>query len=328
MASDIEVHNISKVFEYYKRETGMKNSIRNFWHRERLYKEAVHDLSFSVERGEICAMLGPNGAGKTTMVKLLSGILFPTAGTACVRGFVPWERKNEYKKKIAVVMAQKQQLLWDLPAGESILLNKYIYEMSDEEYRRNLEELLEVFDMKQMLGVQVRRLSLGERMRFELIASLIHRPEIVYLDEPTIGLDLIAQQEMRQMIRKYNESSGATIILTSHYMKDVVDLCKHAVIINHGEKVFDGSLAELAHSERRKVAFRVDAPLDFKKYDVYGTLTSEGGQHYTLETTEEMLQPFLAEIIGNYRLQDFSVQEEEIEQKIIELYRDTGGTGV
>lgn len=326
MISDIDVQNISKVFEYYKREAGMKNSIKNFLHRERLYKEALRDLSFTVERGEICAMLGPNGAGKTTMIKLLSGILYPTAGTVRVKGFIPWERKNEYKKKIAVVMAQKQQLLWDLPASESILLNKYIYELSDDEYHRNLDELLEVFDMRQLLGVQVRRLSLGERMRFELIASFIHRPEIVYLDEPTIGLDLIAQQDMRQMIRKYNESSGATIILTSHYMKDVLDLCKHAVIINHGEKVFDGSLTELTHSERKRVSFRVDTPLETSQYNVYGKLTSEGGQRYLLETTEEMLQPFLEKIVGSYRLQDFSVQEEEIEQKIMEIYRDAGRT--
>lgn len=324
MSVDIEVRHLSKTFEYYQREAGMKNSVKSFFHREKLYKEAVRDLSFTVEKGEICAMLGPNGAGKTTTVKLLSGIIFPTSGTASVRGYVPWERKNEYKKKIAVVMAQKQQLLWDLPASESILLNKYIYELSDAEYKRNLEELLEIFDIKHLLGVQVRRLSLGERMKFELIASLIHRPEIVYLDEPTIGLDLIAQQDMRQMIRGYNESSGATIILTSHYMKDVMDLCKRAVIINHGEKVFDGSLAELAHSEQRKVTFRVDAPLEPAKYAAYGVLTPEGGHRYTLETTEEKLQPFLAEVIGDYRLQDFSVQEEEIEQKIIEIYRNTG----
>ena len=197
----IRVDNLSKSFSYYKKEIGLKSSFKNLLHREKLTRDAVRGISFELQEGEIVGFLGPNGAGKTTSLKMLSGILFPTGGTASVMGYVPWERKKEFKKSFSIVMGQKSQLWWDLPANESLHLNKYIYEIPDRDYSRTLEELSELLDVKDLLKVQVRRLSLGERMKMELIASLIHKPKVMFLDEPTIGLDIVSQKRIREFIR-------------------------------------------------------------------------------------------------------------------------------
>lgn len=188
----IKVEHLSKEFSYYKKGTGLQGSLKNLFHREILTKEAVKDVSFTVEKGEIVGLLGPNGAGKTTTLKMLSGILFPTAGNAEIDGFIPWERKNEFKRRFSIVMGQKNQLWWDLPASDSFYLNKCIFDVDDAAYRKTVEELSELLDVRELMNVQVRRLSLGERMKMEILAALIHRPEILFLDEPTIGLDIIS----------------------------------------------------------------------------------------------------------------------------------------
>ena len=189
----IRVEHLKKEFEYYKKGTGLQGSLHNLFHREMLKKEAVKDISFSVERGEMIGLLGPNGAGKTTTLKMLSGILFPTAGEVEIDGYIPWERKNAFKRRFSIVMGQKNQLWWDLPASDSFYLNKCIFDVPDGEYRRTVEELSELLDVKDLMNVQVRRLSLGERMKMEILAALIHRPDILFLDEPTIGLDILSQ---------------------------------------------------------------------------------------------------------------------------------------
>lgn len=249
MKNIITVEHLKKDFTYYKKEDGLKGSLKNVFKREMLTKEAVNDISFSVETGEIVGLLGPNGAGKTTTLKMLSGILCPTSGNIQVDGFTPWERKDEFKRRFAIVMGQKNQLWWDLPAIETFYLNKCIYDVPDDVYKKRVEELSDLLEVKELLQIQARRLSLGERMKMEILAALIHDPDILFLDEPTIGLDIISQQKIREFLKVINEEKKTTIILTSHYMGDVEALCKRAVIINHGKLVFDGKLDDLNVTE-------------------------------------------------------------------------------
>lgn len=318
----IEAINIGKVFEFYKKEEGIKSSFKNLFHREKLQKEAVKDLSFRIKEGEIVGLLGPNGAGKTTTMKLLSGIIFPTEGDAKVLGFTPWKREKNFKRQISIIMAQKNQLLWDLPASESIRLNGYIYEVKKQEYQRNLEELVEMFGVKELMSVQVRRLSLGERMKFEIISSLIHKPKVVFLDEPTIGLDLIAQKDMWEFIRNYNEENKATIVLTSHYMQDIEKLCKRAIIINKGMKVYDGDLSAIKNEERKLISFFMKKEkFDADGLEMYSTLRSEDRGRLTVEVSKENIKEYLQMLINKYDITDFLVEEIPIEEKILNIYQ-------
>jgi ABC-2 type transport system ATP-binding protein len=245
----IKVENLKKHYDYYQKDQGLKNSLRNVIKRKKLIKEAVNEINFNVEAGEIVGFIGPNGAGKTTTLKILSGILFPTSGSATVGGFTPWERKKAFKMGFSIVMGQKSQLNWDLPAAETFNLNKCIYEVDDASFKKTVGELTELLGVIPLLKTQVRRLSLGERMKMELIAALIHRPKIIFLDEPTIGLDFVSQKTIREFIRGYNEQTGATILLTSHYMNDIESLCKRAIIINEGHIAFDGNLSDIERDE-------------------------------------------------------------------------------
>lgn len=322
----IQSRNISKVFEYYKKEEGVKNSVRNLFHRTKLEKEALKNMDFQIEQGEIVGLLGPNGAGKTTTIKLLSGIIFPTNGTMQVMGFTPWDRKNIFKKQIAVVMAQKNQLWWDLPANESILLNGYIYELSREEYQKNLDELVDMFGVRNLLSVQVRRLSLGERMKFEIISSLIHKPKVIFLDEPTIGLDLIAQRDMRNFIRTYNQQNNATIILTSHYMEDIEQLCKRTIIINHGEKVYDGLLADMKDHSNKILSFHPEEKvIDYESLKKWGNIKKIENKKVFLEVRKQKVKYCLQEIIEKYDIMDFSVEDVPIEDNIVSIYKQEKG---
>lgn len=322
----IQSRNISKVFEYYKKEEGIKNSVRNLFHRTKLEKEALKNMDFQIEQGEIVGLLGPNGAGKTTTIKLLSGIIFPTNGTMQVMGFTPWDRKNIFKKQIAVVMAQKNQLWWDLPANESILLNGYIYELSREEYQKNLDELVDMFGVRNLLSVQVRRLSLGERMKFEIISSLIHKPKVIFLDEPTIGLDLIAQRDMRNFIRTYNQQNNATIILTSHYMEDIEQLCKRTIIINHGEKVYDGLLADMKDHSNKILSFHPEEKvIDYESLKKWGNIKKIENKKVFLEVRKQKVKYCLQEIIEKYDIMDFSVEDVPIEDNIVSIYKQEKG---
>jgi ABC-2 type transport system ATP-binding protein len=321
----IEMKEVSKVFEYYKKETGLKNSLKNLFFREKLFKKAVDNFSFQVEEGEILGFLGPNGAGKTTTLKLLSGIIYPTSGEARVMGFVPWKRENEFKRNIAVVMAQKTQLWWDLPANESILLNRYIYDVSEADYKRNLGRLVELFHVEELLSVQVRRLSLGERMKFEIIASLIHNPKVIFLDEPTIGLDVSAQKDMRNFIREYNREYNATIILTSHYMQDIENLCSRVVIINEGAKVYDGFLRDIKKSATRIINFRFASPVsaaEIKNIETMGVMSINSDESCTLEVPDGDVKKVFGLLVEKYDLSDFSIKDQPIENRIMDIYNE------
>ena len=241
----IEIKNLSKTYKVYQKQEGLLASVRGLFHREHREVHAVSDINLTVEEGEFVAFLGPNGAGKTTTLKLLSGVINPDSGTATVLGHVPWERENEYRRKFALVMGQKNQLWWDLPAAESFRLNQHIYRVPKQEFEQTRDALCEMLDVTRLLGQPVRELSLGERMKMELIAALLHQPDVLFLDEPTIGLDVVAQHKIQQFLKSYQQERNNTIILTSHYMKDIEALCKRVVIIANGSIYHDGSLEDI-----------------------------------------------------------------------------------
>lgn len=241
----IQVKSLSKSYEYYRKEAGLKGSLKALFNRQTLFAEAVKEISFNVKEGELVGFLGPNGAGKTTTLKLLSGIIFPSSGEVKVLGYTPSRREKGYQKQFAIVMGQKNQLLLDLPARETFALRGAIYEIPQKQFKRNLEELVEVLGAEDILDIPVRKLSLGQRMKCELISALLHKPKVLLLDEPTIGLDVIAQKNIRDFIKKYNRLHKTTILVTSHYMEDIRQLCKRVIIINLGQVIYDGSLEEL-----------------------------------------------------------------------------------
>ena len=247
----IQVEKLSRTFHVHKKDPGLRGSIRSLFRRETIAKEAVRGVSFAVGEGEIVGLVGANGAGKTTLVKMLAGIIHPTSGDARVLGFRPWERDNRFRRGIALIMGQKAQLWWDLPAADCFLLLKEIYRIPEDQYRGTVAELSEMLTVTKEMNVQIRRLSLGERMKMELIAALLHRPRVVFLDEPTIGLDLSAQRAIRDFILQYRERYRPAMILTSHYMEDIQRLCERILIIRDGAFVYDGPLARVKESYAR-----------------------------------------------------------------------------
>jgi ABC-2 type transport system ATP-binding protein len=236
---------LSKTYHVPEREGGFGAAVRSFFRRHYRDVDAVCEVSFRIGAGEIVGFLGPNGAGKTTTLKMLSGLLHPSAGGAHVLGYQPWERKPDFLRVITLVMGQRNRLSWDIPAADSFLLNQAIYRLDDAQYRSTLAELDELLDLKDIMRKPVRNLSLGERMKCELAAGLLHRPQVLFLDEPTIGLDITAQARIRDFLREYNRRTGATILLTSHYMADVTALCERIIMIHHGKLKYDGSISEL-----------------------------------------------------------------------------------
>ena len=242
----IQVENLSKSFVVHQKEPGLAASVRSLFIRDKVEKHAVREASFEIGEGEIVGLVGPNGAGKTTLVKMLAGIIHPTSGDARVLGYNPWKRDNRLRRQIALIMGQKASLWWDLPAADCFLLLKEIYRIPDDLFRQRLDYLAGSLNITGELHVQIRRLSLGERMKMELIATLLHGPRVVFLDEPTIGLDLSAQRAIREFILKYREEEQPAMILTSHYMEDIERLCRRIILIQHGKLVYDGPLDEVA----------------------------------------------------------------------------------
>jgi len=241
----IKVKNISKSFQTYNRDPGLKGAFKSFFNRQYTDFHALKNINLNIDEGEILGILGENGAGKTTLIKLMVGLLHPTDGTVKVNNYTPWDRKYDFLKMITVVMGQKNQLWWDIPASESFLLNKRIYQIDDAIYNQILDEMVDLLDVKDKLHTQVRRLSLGERMKMEIIASLLHRPKIIMLDEPTLGLDVMSQSKIREFVKYYNEQYNATFIITSHYMNDIDSMCKRVFVMNKGEGLYDGDFSEL-----------------------------------------------------------------------------------
>ena len=254
----ISVSHLSKFYKIHKKEAGFLGSMKSLVKREYFDAKAVDDISFEIEEGELVGFIGPNGAGKTTTLKCLSGLLYPTNGHVSVLDYIPYERNYDYLKKIALVMGQKNQLWWDLPAQESFILNKEIYDIPDNIFNKTLEELSTLLDVKDVLNVQVRKLSLGQRMKCELITALIHSPKVLFLDEPTIGLDVVMQKKLRDFLKEYNKKYKSTIILTSHYMEDVKELCERVIIIDHGKILYDGKLENIVKEYAKNKFLSID----------------------------------------------------------------------
>jgi len=319
----IQVENLRKSFDYYHKEQGLKNSLRNVIKRKKLTKNAVNDISFTVDPGEIVGFIGPNGAGKTTTLKLLAGILFPTSGNALVNGFVPWERKTQFKMGFSIVMGQKTQLNWDLPAMESFNLNKHIYEVEDSEYKKTVGELTDLLGVNDQLKVQVRRLSLGERMKMELIAALIHKPKIILLDEPTIGLDAISQKKIREFIIQYNSQNKATILLTSHYMNDIESLCDRTIVINDGALVYDGQLSGISDmfSQIKLIKLRFSENVGNEKLASFGTVKENDGVSAVLEVHKDKLKASSKAILDSLPVFDLNIEDIPIEDAIALMYQ-------
>lgn len=320
--SMITVDGLCKSFDYYTKAVGLKGSVKNLFHREKLTKDAVRGVSFNVEEGEIVGLLGPNGAGKTTTLKMLSGILFPTSGNACVGGFVPWERKNEFKRLFSIVMGQKNQLWWDLPASDSFYLNKCIFDVDDKAYRDIIAELSELLDVKELMNVQVRRLSLGERMKMEIMAALVHRPRVIFLDEPTIGLDILSQRKIREFLKYYNEQTKTTVILTSHYMKDIEELCERAIIINRGQVAYNGNLSEINRvmGDRKLLTVKTTRRTDRRDFERYGLLREYTEFSATIEVERQRLQQYAKEMLDALPVEDFTVTDIPIEEGVALFY--------
>ncbi len=320
----ISVKNLNKTYEYYKKEAGLWNSIKSIISRKKLFTEAVKNINISIEEGEIVGFLGPNGAGKTTTLKMLSGILFPTSGEATVLGHTPWKRKKEFQKQFALVMGQKNQLWWDLPAMESFILNKEIYEIPKEQFEKTLEELTTVLDIKDILNIQVRKLSLGQRMKCELVAALLHSPKVLFLDEPTIGLDVISQNNIREFLKKYNKEKKTTIILTSHYMEDIEALCKRVVIINRGQIVHDGNLQELLdnHVDHKQLEVTFTEKVEKEKLAKLGKIKEYTIKRVVLEVKKNQAKQTAIKMLSDFPVDDILINQADIEDVIRKIFTE------
>ncbi len=322
-APAIEVRDLTKTYHVHERPPGLAAALRSVFHRTYKGVDAVKELSFRVEPGERVGFLGPNGAGKTTTLKMLSGLLHPTSGEARVLGHVPAERPPELLQRITLVMGQKQQLLWDLPPSETFLLNRAVYGVEKREYEATLAELSELLDLGELVKKPTRQLSLGERMKCELAAALIHRPDVLFLDEPTIGLDVSMQLSVREFIRRYNERAGATVILTSHYMDDVAALCPRVVVIDRGSLVYDGDLDGLVRKVRpeKRVVLRLSSPLDPALVARLGTVVEEGKGTLVLRVPAPNVRDVVGQVLG--AVVDLTVEDPPLEEVLRDLFAAT-----
>jgi len=320
----IEVNGLTKTFRTYRKEPGLLGALKGLIHRRYEPVHAVDHISFTIEAGELVGFLGPNGAGKTTTLKMLSGLLYPTSGSARVLGYVPWERHDGYRRQFALVLGQKNQLWWDLPAIESLELNAKIYGVSRNQLNQTISELGELLAVRDKFNIPVRELSLGERMKMELIAALLHRPKVLFLDEPTIGLDVVSQKTVREFIRTYNAQHKTTILLTSHYMTDIQELCKRVIIIDRGRIIFDGQLSDV-----------VDQFADFKLVTIhyaggaswspeslvkYGELVEQNPASAVLKVKRDRVISVCKAVLDELPVTDIDIQEVPIEDVIRKIF--------
>lgn len=318
----IEARSLRKTYVTTKKSPGIAGAIKSILAPERVYVEAVRDVNFEIEQGEMVGFLGPNGAGKTTTLKMLSGILFPTSGEAKVLGYAPFQRKSEMLRQISLVMGNKNQLWWDLPAIDSFQVLRELYEVSDADYKRRSEFLIETLDLGDKIHTQVRKLSLGERMKCELVAALLHSPRVVFLDEPTIGLDVISQKRIRDFLKHLHQEEKCTIILTSHYMQDVEELCERVIVIDQGAKIFEGRLAELGrqftHGRRLRLGF--SGPFELARLATYGTVIKSDDSSAVLEVSPDMLTGATSSILAEFPVMDVAIEDIDVEDVIRRLF--------
>ena len=318
----IDVRDLSKHYEVHRKAPGVLGSLRGLVSRTNDTVRAVDGVSFQIAEGEIVGFLGPNGAGKTTTLKLLSGLLHPSAGHARVLGFDPWKRDHAFLRQLSLVMGQKNQLWWDIPAMETFLLNREIYEIPEPVFRETLTELVDLLDLGRILHVQVRRLSLGERMKCELAAALLHRPRVLFLDEPTIGLDVVMQKAIRQFVDQYRRRFGATIVLTSHYMDDVKELCERIIIIDRGRVIYDGALAEVStvYAAYRVITVRFERAVGNDELDGFGTVASFDGFTATLHILRADVSTQAARLLASLPVADVTIEEPPIDDVIRHVF--------
>lgn len=317
----IEIKGLRKAYRVYQKKEGLVASLRGLFHREYNEIEAVRGIDLTVEKGEFVAFLGPNGAGKTTTLKLLSGVISPTSGEATVMGHVPWLRENEYRRQFALVMGQKNQLWWDLPAQESFRLHQQIYNVDTKEFDQTRDKITELLDVTHLLSQPVRELSLGERMKMELIAALLHSPKVLFLDEPTIGLDVVAQHSIQEFLKEYQEKHETTILLTSHYMKDIAALCQRVVIIANGLIRYDGSLSGIVDrfsgSKVVTLQFAGDVPDDLSRY---GEVLGIEKPRVRIRVQRQEVAKMLASVLDRCSIADVSVEDPPLEEVIAEFF--------
>src|SRR5437868_11407455 len=318
----ISVRGLRKHYKVHKRPPGLKAAFRSLFHRDYTTVKAVDGISFEIKPGERVGFLGPNGAGKTTTLKVLSGLLYPTSGEVTIAGHTPQHRARPFLQQITLVMGQKQQLLWDLPPSETFLLNRAIYDIPRKQYEETVAELTELLDLRGLLGKPTRQLSLGERMKCELAVALLHRPRVLFLDEPTIGLDVTMQAAVRGFVRAYNERFGATVLLTSHYMDDVAALCPRVLVIDHGHLIYDGSLSELVRRVRpdKRVLLRLSRPVEARDLEALGSVIEHGDAQAIIQVSQDALQPAVARALSSLPLTDLTVEDPPLEEVMRDLF--------
>jgi ABC-2 type transport system ATP-binding protein len=320
----IEVENLSKHFKVPVKVSGLGATIKHFFNRQYRHVEAVKCLDFKIDDGEFVGFLGANGAGKTTTLKMLTGLIHPSSGSIKINGYTPFDREATFLKDITLVMGQKQQLIWDLPAMDSLRINAAVYEISAGDFEERIEELATMLDIKDKLVQPVRKLSLGERMKAELMAALLHRPQLLFLDEPTLGLDINAQSAVREFLRQYNEKHKATVLLTSHYMADITTLCKRVLIISDGQLVHDGLLDELmerfAPFRQLKVVFASPVPMETLKS--YGEVEAINGPELRLTVLRAELTEVVGRLLKEQSVVDLTVTDPPIEEIIGRVFRE------
>ena len=319
----IWVDQLSKHYRVASKATGLRGTVGHFLRRQYRTVEAVKAVSFAIEAGEIVGFLGPNGAGKTTTLKMLTGLIHPSAGTVRVAGHIPFRRERAFLQTITLVMGQKQQLLWDLPALDSLRINGAIYGLSDRTFRDRVEELATMLDLRAQLSQPVRKLSLGERMKAEMMAALLHRPQVLFLDEPTLGLDVNAQVAVRNFLRDYNQRYQATILLTSHYMADITALCRRVLLIHQGQLIYDGGLDQLLDrfAPYREVKLELATAGNAQQLGAYGELESLEGCSASLIVRRDQLTQTVSHLLANLDIQDLTVTDPPVEEVIGRVFQ-------
>ncbi|MBI5631365.1 MAG: ATP-binding cassette domain-containing protein [Elusimicrobia bacterium] len=318
----IETCNLTKDYRVPEKDPGLAGALKSFFHRRWRITRAVDNVSFRIEEGELVGFLGANGAGKTTTLKMLSGLLTPSSGKATALGYVPWERKSSFQRRFSLVMGQRTQLWWEIPAQETFRLNQVIYGLSEGEYRRNLGELVELLELEECLCVPVKKLSLGQRMRAELAAALLHRPALLLLDEPTLGLDVVMQKKVRTFIREYNKRHKATILLTSHNMDDVVELCPRVLIIERGRILYDGRLDQLVskYAEHKVIRMVFDKEVALADLKSLGTVVEAEGLRAAVEVPRSKVSQRAAEFLKSFPVADLTIEEASIDDIVRKIF--------